>query len=181
MEWEIKQVQQVDVREYWIRKEDQNIAYAAVRTRNFHSYIDVNSLRNSPYQWRFSIKRLIRLWKLEHELHLTDGRIAIFRRVSRRKNLFEAKLGAEVYHVYGHKYLSASIFCGAVQVAFLRKTNIVTVLDNDRYKLLCNQNAPIELMIAIALIWDGIYAYRSGINLGQLTEHRAPDFDWEPD
>ena len=180
MEWEIQQVQQVDAKEYWIRKEGQNIAYAAVRTRNSHTYIDVNSLRNSPYQWRFSAKRLIRFWKLEYEIELTDGRIAAFRRISRRKNIYEAQLGEETYSIYSHKYLSASIFCGDEQVAFLSKRNVVTVLDNDRYKLLCNRETPIELMVIIALIWDGIYAYRSGINLGQLTEYRAPNLDWEP-
>lgn len=160
---------------------DGNAAYFAFQAfRNFRTYIDVWSAPGVTPPLRMKIKRHWSWLNTKYTIRLGDQKEVMLRSTSFFRPTYEARDQQLYYELIGHQDFGASIFVNGVQIASLAKKNIVSILGSDRYTVVANNSADVEMLLAIALIWDNIYGDQA-ISLGLWWQRQPPDHHWEPE
>ena len=179
MEIKIRQKAGLTTKEYVISHGEKVLCYAYEAYRNFHNYIDIISARGVKPAIRVEIKRHRRIWNEKFTVKIDEERALTFRSSSHFHHTFELIDGEAHYEIIGHRGLNASVFRNDEQIAVLLKMNIISVFGADRYYLQMDKDADLQVLLALALIWDMLYGDRT-IDLGQFLQRQEQDYEWKP-
>ncbi|MEL6835771.1 MAG: hypothetical protein AAFP77_22420 [Bacteroidota bacterium] len=175
----IQQKAGLSTQEYVIAVNGKAHYFAFEAYRNFHTHIDILSAKGIKPAVRIEIKRHKSLLNEKFTIRIAEDKVLRFEGASFWYHDY-AIFDSEVrYEIIGHRGLSASIFRKSEQIGQLTKLNIISVLGKGRYQLQANENADLQMLLALALIWDHLYGNRV-VDIGQLFQSRAANREWKP-
>src|SRR5579863_2862670 len=134
---------------------------------------------------KMTIDKLFYLFKASFDLTRSDNSVLHFRTQSFWKSEYECWVGADFYVIYGHRGRKYSIFKNEQQIAWWDK-NAVSWFGGEKYKIIADQNADIELLISFCLVVDNITENSRGnnpirIDIGNIfSQGRKFDQGWQP-
>lgn len=175
----IRQKAGLTTKEYVISHGEKVLCYAYEAYRNFHNYMDIISARGVKPAIRVEIKRHRRIWNEKFTITINETQVLTLRSSSNFHHTFELFDGEVHYEIIGHHGLNASVFQDGKQIAALLKMNIISVFGADRYQLQMDRDADLQILLALALIWDMLYGDRT-IDLGQFLQRQEQNHDWKP-
>jgi uncharacterized protein YxjI len=133
---------------------------------------------------RLTINKKFAFLKAKYDISIASGQVLEFRTKSWWKKHYQCLHGADLYEIYGHRGRKYSVYKNDRQVAWWDK-QAVTWFAGDNYKMVANNKADKELLIAFCLIIDNNSSNDNdraiNINLGHLGP-QAKKFDrtWLP-
>jgi len=110
---------------------------------------------------KIKIKRRFAWLKIAYDFTRTDDIIREFRTISFWKRHYQCVDGNKFYDIYGHKGRKYSIYRNDKQIAFWDK-KAVSWFNGDNYKIIADQDADAEILIAFCLIIDNSRSNHKG-------------------
>lgn len=156
--------------------------YRAAR-RLWRIFAEVDLFRGNDPDPRLTIKKQFAPFMASYEIRRGGDRYRFSTR-SFWKHRYQCNAGADAYTVYGHRGRKYSIFKNDVQVGWWNK-EAISWFAGDNYRIICDDDTDIELLIAFCLIIDN---YRNddhdgstfNYDFGNLVQAKKFDTAWQP-
>ncbi|MFK8046525.1 MAG: hypothetical protein AB8B72_13595 [Crocinitomicaceae bacterium] len=137
--------------EYQITVDNEERYVAKQKAFSFKTGLQL--IEKSTGQIKFEIKKGGGWFKLKYNLIKEPNQVLELKRIGGWKGYFECLVNEDVYELHAHKGRKYSVFKNSNQMAWWDK-NAVSWFGGDRYKIIADSNADIELLISFCLAID---------------------------
>ena len=182
-------IEQQDIDIFKISVDGHQRYYGYHKLRNWHTYIDIVSLRGVRPQVFVEMKKKYRFFRSpQFEVNIKGQESPIFESLTRNGRDFQLTGPNYIYQLIGHKNTRASFFKDEVQIGYISDLATLPLMNGDKYKLIADYDSDLNFLLPMAMMWNYIQFYPKGtsdgfsinVKVGQFKESQPPNFKWTP-